>query len=108
MSDYNSDINPKTYYGCALEINDPKRLEEFQEQRKERGFDDSETWSLDITIVKFMLPRLKRLIEIEKKIGTNDVNYFKDMEEAIKLMENYDFDKTDLMFFFKRFGQLWW
>lgn len=29
-------------------------------QRRIRGFDDSELWSLDYTILKFILPRLKR------------------------------------------------
>lgn len=32
--------------------------EEFKLQRMTRGFDDSELWSLDITISKFILPRL--------------------------------------------------
>jgi len=36
-------------------------------QRKKRGFDDRELWSLDHTIAKFVLPRL--LIFKEKKIG---------------------------------------
>ena len=40
------------------------RWKEFQEQRLERGFDDSETWSLDITIIKFVLPRLKVFKEV--------------------------------------------
>lgn len=30
-------------------------------QRRTRGWDDSETWSLDVTIAKFALPRLKVL-----------------------------------------------
>lgn len=29
-------------------------------QRNTRGWDDSETWNLDYTIAKFILPRLKR------------------------------------------------
>lgn len=29
-------------------------------QRRIRGFDDSETWSLDLKISQFVLPRLKR------------------------------------------------
>lgn len=38
--------------------------EEYKLQRMERGFDDSECWNLDMTIIKFMLPRIKRLKEI--------------------------------------------
>lgn len=41
-----------------------KRERDFAKQRLERGFDDSETWSLDITIAKFILPRLKRFKEV--------------------------------------------
>ncbi len=56
----------KNYYGCAHEI--PKtddRHPKWKEQRKTRGFDDTETWSLDRAIAAFTLPRLKRFREIE-------------------------------------------
>lgn len=33
-------------------------------QRQLRGFDDRETWSLDNTIAKFVLPRLKRFVSV--------------------------------------------
>lgn len=33
-------------------------------QRMIRGFDDSETWSLDATIAKFTLPRLRRFKQV--------------------------------------------
>ena len=36
-------------------------------QRRTRGWDDSDTYSLDITIAKFALPRFKRLREIQKE-----------------------------------------
>jgi hypothetical protein len=42
-----------------------KREEVYSKQRIERGFDDSETWSLDTTIAYFILPRLKRFREIK-------------------------------------------
>lgn len=35
-------------------------------QRRIRGFDDSDLWSLDHTILKFTLPRLQRFREIER------------------------------------------
>jgi hypothetical protein len=43
-----------------------KRDEEFSKQRIERGFDDSETWSLDGTFAAFMLPRLIRFQSITR------------------------------------------
>ena len=33
--------------------------ENYSEQRKTRGFDDSETWDLSDTIARFIIPRLK-------------------------------------------------
>jgi hypothetical protein len=43
--------------------NDPRRYQWYR-QRKKWGFDDRETWSLDNSIAKFVLPRLKRFREI--------------------------------------------
>ena len=37
-----------------------------KKQRLERGFDDSETWSLRDTIANFIIPRLERYEEIAK------------------------------------------
>lgn len=39
---------------------DDKRWDKYEQQRIERGFDDSETWSLRDTIAKFIIPRLER------------------------------------------------
>ena len=48
----------------SLTDKDDKREEKFAKQRIERGFDDSETWSIRDTIAKFIVPRLKRFREI--------------------------------------------
>lgn len=48
----------------SLTDEDDKREKLFAKQRMERGFDDSETWSLRDTIGNFTLPRLKRFREI--------------------------------------------
>jgi hypothetical protein len=45
------------------------RNKAFKKQRLERGFDDSETWCLDLTIAKFIIPRLERFIEISEKVN---------------------------------------
>lgn len=47
--------------------NDPlkrDRYKKFKEQLNKHGFCDSETWSLDYVISKFIVPRLKRFKEI--------------------------------------------
>ena len=48
---------------------DNGRFEAYKQQRLERGFDDSELWSLDCTIAEFIAPRLKVYKEAAAKIG---------------------------------------
>lgn len=48
---------------------DDGRFEAYKKQRLERGFDDSELWSLDCTIAEFIAPRLKAYKEAAAKIG---------------------------------------
>lgn len=43
-----------------------KKWEEMKMQRLNRGFDDSELWSLDATISHFIYPRLKEFVAMEK------------------------------------------
>lgn len=133
MSKFNSDINPKNYFGMALELEEEKpfenslheydvkllqdetneRLKRYQIQRTEKGFDDSEIIDLDLTIVKLVLPRIKRFLEIEEKEFLNfeqdisQIQYFKDLRQIVSDLENYNHDTTDLTLFFKYFKQLW-
>lgn len=37
---------------------------EYKLQRKLRGFDDSEIWNFDITLAKFIIPRLERFKQV--------------------------------------------
>ena len=107
--EFNSDINPKNYYGNALEENDLYKLEKYRNQRNERGFDDSETWSLDFTIASFIVPRLKRLIEIEKELGVTATEYFSDLEKQIEILEKHDVNQEcDLSLLKEHFTTLWW
>lgn len=56
---------------------DDKRQLKFYQQRTTRGFDDTELWNLDTTILKFIIPRLK---EFKKKtVGYPTV--FKSLDE---------------------------
>lgn len=54
------EINERGYNGFALD-NDikPKSQEKYLKQLRERGYDDTESWNLDHTIMQFILPRLK-------------------------------------------------
>lgn len=40
--------------------------EKMKEQRIERGFDDTELWNLDNTIIRFIYPRIKEFYEMDK------------------------------------------
>lgn len=64
-----------------------KREKVFSEQRMERGFDDSETWSLRDTIGKFTLPRLKRFKEIYTEKIVNEDDTYKKLDLAIRAFE---------------------
>ena len=57
----------KMDYGLSKDMpEDDERQELWKKQREERGFDDTEIWNLDLTLAKFMIPRLK-----EYKKSTN-------------------------------------
>ena len=48
-------------YGFSNKLpKNDKRLKRYARQRKKRGFDDTETWNLYVTITNFIVPRLKR------------------------------------------------
>lgn len=52
----------------SLTNNNDEREIEYTKQRKSRGFDDSETWSLTDTICRFIIPRLKRFKDINDAV----------------------------------------
>ena len=65
--------NPKDCYGInnvnfSIVTPEDNNWDEYTQQRINRGFDDSELWNLDITIIKFILPRLKAFKDYTKSI----------------------------------------
>lgn len=74
------------------------RWEEYSKQRKDRGFDDSEIWNLDITIAKFILPRLERYQEIKVAHPGNmtEEQWNKNVALMISAFKTYLYD-TDLI-----------
>lgn len=113
----------RNYFGYATEMENDDRQEEWYNQRKENGFDDTETWSLKTTIAKFTLPRLKWFkerhfdhpcdITFEKwdEILDNMIfsfeYYAKDEWEPIS---NEDFKRVEkgMKLFSEYYGDLWW
>lgn len=78
-------LGAKSYYGCANKLRkDDRRQSRYRKQRDKRGFDDTETWSLDTTLAKFLLPRLKRFIEVNvgRPIGMSEKRW----DMIIKIM----------------------
>jgi hypothetical protein len=71
-------------FSCIDETDkDPKLLEKWKLQRDERGFDDTETWNLDVTLAKFIVPRLK----VFKELNNGYPSKFKAKEEWDKVLD---------------------
>ena len=100
-----------------------KRTIRFLFQRIFRGWTDKETWSLERTIAKFVLPRLKRFKELNFGYPYNftmdtwdealDKMIFSFEKVSRKYEEEYDIEtlkKIDegLELFSKHFHDLWW
>ena len=65
--------------------------EMYKQQRFEQGFDDTETWHMDRTIALFIIPRLKKFIELNNGIPTGEtVEYYNEkLKFIISAFENY-------------------
>lgn len=71
----------KRYYGLAHEMReDDDRLPGWFNQIKERGFDSTEMWNLDLTFVKFMTPRLE---SFKNTLPEKDIQQIKDLDLII-------------------------
>ena len=80
-------------FSVANEIyeKDPAKIEQYRQQRFERGFDDTETWHMDRTMALFIIPRLKRFIEVNNGIpnGETEESYDEKIKFIISAFENY-------------------
>lgn len=119
MTDFLSDIKPG-YYGCAQEVQpDDERHKLWQQQRLYRGFDDTELWNLNDTILRFILPRLD---EFRKNLGGHPAEL--DEEEWYDILERLvvgieasladdnhlnpdEYSKETMELLFKWFNYLW-
>jgi hypothetical protein len=108
---------------------DKEKLEVHQKQRFERGFDDTETWHMDRTMALFIIPRLKRFMEVNNGIpnGETEESYNEKIRYIISAFENYyvsdkyfnsvdteerkkltDDVKQALVYLNKLWFELWW
>ena len=70
---------------------DLETREMYKQQRFENGFDDTETWHMDRTIALFIIPRLKKFIEINNGIPVGETveSYNEKLKFIISAFENY-------------------
>jgi hypothetical protein len=121
------DIKDPKYLGIpnicfSLTSKDDKREEYLSKQRIERGFDDSETWSLRDTIANFIVPRLERFKELGYDFVDYDEEFKKDLESFLTAMKLASRNKGIMIFtkeeeveyqkgleaFPRIFSGLWW
>ena len=71
--------------------NGSAELERHKKQRFENGFDDTETWHLDCTMALFIIPRLKRFMEVNNGIPVGETleSYYEKLGFIIAAFENY-------------------
>lgn len=86
-------------------------------QRRTRGFDDSDTFSLDWTIAQFIVPRLKRFKEIDVAVRVEDPEWNASLDKMIKAFEiepwcispeDAKIQDEGLELFALHFRRLWW
>lgn len=89
----------KNYYGLigGEDLNaNSKNIEKYVKQYKQRGFDDSEIWNLDMSLSLFLLPRLKRLREVIQgypPICKSFEEWISILDEIIWMFETYSSDE---------------
>lgn len=77
-------------YDGLLEKKD-KRCEEYKKDYDTRGFDDSVTWSLDDSLIRWLTPRLTRFLEISEE--TTDAPEFH--ENVKKILIGFELYTSD-------------
>lgn len=102
-----------------------KRSFRFFMQRRKRGWDDSDTWSLDHSLAKVILPRLKRFKEVAPMVPADynsEAEWQADLDKMIAAFEFaaseerwgcYDKEKWEevhegIELFAKNYFALWW
>lgn len=95
-----------------------KRAVRFWWQRRIRGWDDSDTWSLDHAFQQWAVPRLKRYLEVADKAIVIEGDY---RQALLDMIEGFSADVHETNYveavkkqekayeqFAKWHGALWW
>jgi len=75
------------YYGLDKLDGKDDRSVKWKKERKELGMDETEMWSLGDTIIKFSLPRIKWMMEIEEDTNSNFEDIRQDYLDLIEGLE---------------------
>ena len=85
-------------FSIAEEVykDEPEKLEKYKKQRDENGFDDTETWHLDKTVALFLIPRIKRYIQVNNGFpaGMTEELYNEKLNYIVKAFEEYYLDEN--------------
>jgi hypothetical protein len=114
---------PLQEYGIStLMREDDQRQDYWKKQREERGFDETETWSLDQAIAKFVVPRLKAFkedhvchphgmtMEAWDEIIQKMIDGFEEVLRRDESPSKYNSEKVQegLSLFAEWYHDLWW
>ena len=88
-----STTTERNNFSIAEEVypDEPEKLERYKKQRDERGFDDTETWHLDKSLTLFLIPRLKRFIELNNGFpsGQTEESFNEKLNFVLKSFKEY-------------------
>ena len=94
-----STTTERNNFSIAEEVypDEPEKLERYKKQRDERGFDDTETWHLDKSLTLFLIPRLKRFIELNNGFpsGQTEESFNEKLNFILKSFEEYYYNEND-------------
>ena len=94
-----STTTEKNNFSIAEEVypDEPEKLERYKKQRDERGFDDTETWHLDKSLTLFLIPRLKRFIELNNGFpsGQTEKSFNEKLNFILKSFEEYYYNENN-------------
>ena len=94
-----STTTEKNNFSIAEEVypDEPEKLERYKKQRDERGFDDTETWHLDKSLTLFLIPRLKRFIELNNGFpsGQTEESFNEKLNFILKSFEEYYYNENE-------------
>lgn len=79
-------------YSLAHQMPNDDRQEKWQEQFVTYGFDNTELWNLDMTIAKFIKPRLQRFLEL----SPTDFNE-EEQAELQKIVQAFELIEGDVI-----------